>query len=371
MNSAQITAVQKTTHQQLKLFYDYDDGLTCVACWYYMFRDLSVYQPFTRHFEWFPQIKQEDLLKTPDFTVLLTKGGIIGEVKANMPQDDTAFDKELEQIASYDSISCLPDVRNEFCQVADIDKILLVRDTCAAEVTQRIIDKFHSDEHWFQMRKPPIVMEYFYSQDYGDTRFVIRRVQHEGNGVFSRMQTNPPEKDLYWHLCEKKRPIRLPPSAWVTTKTKYMVMNDTPPPIFCAVLLWGYLMQWSVRDRGYSPSTTRNRSYELKVSITEIASQIRSDVFFNQTLQVTWIRMGLDYLKTCGLAENEKANRDIYTIRLQPLIGGRVANKDDIGELRDVAKELAERYARSQINKSKIQKPSQAANGNLILPFDQ
>jgi len=364
--------VQEQVDNHLKQFHDYDQAVTCVAGWHYLLKEMPQYQPFTRHFEWFPRVECNGQEKTPDFTALLIRGGILGEIKASLPRDDSAFDSELRQIAAYTEVTKLPTHDGSWSEPTHIDVVLLVQDACADEVAQRVIDRCSDPSHWFKPQKRPIVMAYFFTQEYGNTRFVMRRVQLQGNGEFGRMQTNPEGEDLYYYLCEKKGSIRLRPEAWADTKAKYMIMNDAPPPIFCGTFLWQYIIRYAMSAKGYRPDLMRSSVYfPVEISAAEISNRIRNDVLYNNALSIRLIRNGLQFLCEADLADVAVPDSDTVTVRLQPGIGAKSGVRGAAGEPVDVARELAIRHAKAAFaKKGRARRSAPGTTANLVLPLD-
>lgn len=186
----------------------------------------------------------------------------------------------------------------------------------------------------------------------GGTKFVLERLDLDGNGVFTRLDSTKAESDLYWLFCENKDPLQIPIDHLITAKSKYSITNDPPPPIFCAAFLWQHLVPFAISEFGYEPDFRPVNSYtptEFSLSTLQKWADERWCPDVNNTFSLEWLRSGLEFLTQADLAALPADGSDCVIVRLQRAIGGRV--HESSGALSGVASDLAERYARCTIRR--------------------
>jgi len=340
-----IPSRQDIKTELLNEFHDYDDAVTCVACWYYLLTQTSDYSQVTRHFEWFPSIDVGDRRKTPDFTALLQSGGIVAEIKAGIPQDESALTEKLEQLASYDRLGHLPrNAKGTLEQVSYIDLVVLLHRRNAHDA-RRVLSALSEPGREFRLSKPPIFMTYAFETDRGQTKMAIDRLDIPGNGSFTPIRHESCAQDLYRHFCEEGRRLAWAPKQFYQAKTQFMrVMNDPPKRLYSAYVLWEELLGEAVAKGVWEAVSPRQKVIELVVHPHEISQRLTDKILANHIFTIDCVRDALEFLRKAELASRLPEPQGAYRVRLQSLLPRKSARITP-SETKDVAEQLAERYA--------------------------
>lgn len=335
-----LEALKTCIQNNLKKFANYDDAVTAVASWKAIL-ELKDYKGKLDFFDWFPRLHATEKPLTPEFTALFKdKYGIIGEVKAGFPQDDAAFDHELQQIKKYDEVKAIKGNDNKPHEITKKDIILLLKESSGIdEITKRIFQKLKDDKHPFKLKQSNlIVMGYRYDEDRGNTFFAIKRNLYKENGEFQ-------ELGLKKHIVDNLKPLHMPPKMFKDYKTQYIVINDPPPLIFTLVFLWldGFY-RCLTKEQLESLSEESSFKVDLEMTPSEIAGVVNKGVFQRNIFKVDDIEKALDGLKKIGLAKQEKDSRK-YVITFKDLVRSGKKRKKEADEDQEKRKELAEFFA--------------------------
>jgi hypothetical protein len=184
-------------------------------------------------------------------------------------------------------------------------------------------------------------MHYLYSPMDGENHFIMERLPIQNNGVFSRIDADPAGKDLYWFFCEQQYKFHMPPKVFSVAKTQYRVMNDAPPSIYMATVLWEDCCSDAIQRGLYHPDRGPLQAYvPLEMSVDELRRRLDREWAPREegrSVDKDWIKDGFAFLQTAGLAEFDDRDKDKVTLRLQPIIGTGSS---------DLPTDLSERYVK-------------------------
>lgn len=326
--------------QKLKEFEDYDNALTAVAAWRAIFGTAD-YDGRVVYFDWFPRIptllgtKKVDL--TPDGAVLLEQDiGIIIDIKASMPQEEDAFDRELEDLMRYDKISELRESADKYRALKNASLVLMMdRNNGSQEIAARIIKKLTDKSHPFKLERQLAIMDFAFMETRGKTFFDIRCVPMQSNGTFA----HPLLAD---HFTIHNRPARLSPTHFGPFKSRYVLMNDNPKSITLLVFLWSRGL-YEFLTPGQRKMLSEERTVTIKCSPLELSQRINSLFPDSNPMSRQSAETTLRLLEGIGLAKSTAG--DQFEIEYRDLCRNKRAYHQPGKQEHEVERELAHEFA--------------------------
>lgn len=289
------------------------------------------------HFERFPRCRHPDgNPATPDFTVLFNDGtALIGEL-SNLALNPESLESLASQIGRYDSVTHVPagppPSASPLQVVAAIDVVVITPLDVMNAACDRLAALIADETHPYKPSQPPMVLGWGY--DTAEQKYTFVRPQRAGNAVVRDHGRSP---SLGGWLSEGSDTLRGLPHHFLAVKASARFMNDSPPPLYTATVLWSLVLPSLLADSGGEPPA------DMTLSVEDLVARLRDDYGYGTAADV---RAALDLLKVARLAEESGAGWTIYY--------------RDLGRIdRDVAEALLHEYL-SSANK---QRPVRTATG--------
>jgi hypothetical protein len=283
------------------------------------------------HFERFPSwIHSDGKPITPDFAVLFNDAtGLVVEL-SNLARNTESLEALVGQIARYNEVHELPagpagsgPVRLEAVQ--DVDVVIVTPLDVMNATCDRLRGLIDDDGHPYNPAEQPMVLGWSFDSDRQEYTFV--RPDRAGNPVVRDHGRSP---GLGAWLSEGSDTLRGLPQHFVAVKAAARFMNDSPPPLYTATVLWSLVFPTILAE------SDRNPPADLVLTLDELVTRLREDYGYGRASDV---RVALDFLKVARLAEESGSGWAIYF--------------RDLGRIdRDVAEALLSQYF-SEANKAR------------------
>ena len=339
-------------------FTTYDQAVDVVSCIESIFR--YAYKDELLYFDRFPSIPPTNL--TPDFTVLFQGDyGLVFEVKRTFPQDDLAFEKEINQLLSYDNVIELKSSDDgQRAKPAIHDIVLVISADNSNEIFNRINHLLREKAN-FRFRNNIIFMEYFYNTNDSESHYVFRKFLGENRGF--RDESLPEDKRLEYQLGEKGKSFKCYPKHFIKYKVNEVLCNDKPYELYMSVFLWTKVF-YSYLDAEQKLEWNRGNPRKIQTIILKI-DQLLANLNINYipkgNVRKKWLTDTIDFLQDADLAvKDSDETATIYFCNLNKKIGGKayftsdgVAEKYEIGEY---GRLIADQYCNNLNKKRELDK---------------
>ena len=213
-------------------------------------------------------------------------------------------------------------------------------------LVNRVVDKP------FNVGRPLVLVEYFYSQGERLERYVFKWKQGEANSPFSKTV-------LREKMVTKNLPLVVYPKHFLEYKIRYILCNDPAPTIYLLVFLWleVFLKVLSPDQIESWQTTSSTRTIEIELSVGEVHSKLETE--YSAPFSKNDVRRALDKLCELKRAVLKDREREVYVIQFYNLAGR--AFRDFPGEQVGLAykakfKEYARVFARL-LAKKEIEPP--------------
>jgi hypothetical protein len=289
--------------QILREYRAYDARVDIVSCFEVFFTKSTSLPASVAHFERFPRYVAEDGRPvSPDFTVLFRDGTLlVGEI-ANLARNDESLKDLLVQIGRYDTLREGPASARRggghvLAPVAGVDVLVVFPDAEANAACDRIDAVIEARRWGYNPSQRPTVMAW--SFDPPNSRYVFKYDDRANN---PRPRTHGRDPSITSWLRQNSDTLRCSGDHFTGVKVTQRFMNDRPPPLYMATILWLTCLP-AVAAPSLPP-------IDVSATATELADWLRANVGWGDADAV---RAGLDFLCRAGLAVER---RDDWVIPL-------------------------------------------------------
>jgi hypothetical protein len=204
----------------------YDRNVDIVSAFEALFTKQQRMREFVVHFERFPSCVHEDGNRaTPDFCVLFKDGTGLAVEIANISLQETSVDKLCKQLLRYSGLPNLPNAAGDPVDVSKIDVLCLTPSETGNNPVDRILgERYLNAAHFYDPLLPPVIGQFSREAD----KYSFWRSRDPRNGVLCTPLLNDFIDGGY----------RAPGSFWTPFKAKYPFMNDSPPALYLACIIW-------------------------------------------------------------------------------------------------------------------------------------
>ena len=292
------------------------------------------------HFERYPRCTHSDGHPlTPDFTVLFGDAtALVGEL-ASLARNPESLEALVNQIARYEAVRQLPagpatGGAAALQAVTAVDVVLLTPVDVMNAACDRLRQLIDNEDHPYQPTHPPMVLGWSFDSDLQEYTFV--RPDRAGNPVIRDHGRSP---SLGSWLSQGSDTLRGLPQHFSAIKAERRFMNDAPPPLYTATVLWGLVLPTILAESGETPPA------DMQLSVEELTERLRRDYGYGRASNV---RAALDFLRVARLAEESGRGWTVYF--------------RDLGRIdRDIAEALLNQYF-SEANKGRRVRSALADN---------
>jgi len=289
--------------QILREYRAYDARVDIVSCFEVYFT-LSTSLPSTvARFERFPRYVGPDGAEvTPDFTVLFNDNTLlVGEI-SNLARNDESLESLLGQVGRYDALRTAPSGRragggHELADVTHADVVLVIPDADSNAACDRIDDAIEKRAWGYNPSQRPTVISW--SFDRPNSRYVFKYDDRANN---PRPRTHGRDPSITSWLRDNSDTLRCSGDHFNRVKITQRFMNDRPPPLYTATILW--LTALPALAAPDVPPT------DVSVTPARLGEWLRGNLGWGDADAV---RAGLDFLARAGLA---RERRDDWVIPL-------------------------------------------------------
>ena len=228
----------------------------------------------------------------------------------------------------------------------------------------------------FNVGRPLVLVEYFYSQGEQLERYVFKWKQGEANSPFS----NPVLRE---EMVVKSQPLTVYPKRFLEYKVRHVLCNDSPPSIYLLVFIWvevllKFLSPEEIED-WQNASSTRIR--EIELTAQQLHDKLNDE--YSAPFSIHDVRRALNALCEMKRAVLKDSGKGLYVIQFYNL-ASRVF-RESPGEQAGIAdkakfKEYGRLFARLLAKKEIAPPPGRRRLGfrasrrppnNLTLPFPE
>jgi hypothetical protein len=302
--------VRSDREQLLREFREYDASVDIVSCFEVFFCESTSLPATVAHFERFPRYTAPDgELVTPDFTVLFTDGTLlVGEI-AKLARDEHSLEDLLHQIGRYDTLTRAPSAPllgggHQLVDIDAVDVLLLVPDGESNAAIDRIDQAIEQRRYGYSPRQRPTVIGW--SFDVADSRYIFKYDDRSNN---PRPRTHGRNPSLTSWLQGAHDTLRCPASRFTPVKLRHRFMNDRPPGLYMATILW--------LDALPAIASPRVPPVDIEVKAADLASYLRDSYGWGD---VAAVNAGLEFLRRAGLA---RPTAQAWTLELKEVATSR------------------------------------------------
>lgn len=266
-----------------------------------------------RHFERFPRITHPDGNDaTPDFTVLFEDDtAVIGEL-ANLALAPGSLDSLASQLQRYSELTEVQSApmsgsQRPMQQVREVDVLLFSPADVANAACDRLAAAIDNNSHPYSPLRPPMVLSYSFDPDQG--AYTFQRPTRAKNDLLPDYGRDP---SLTTWLQGASDTLRGLPAQFGHVKASARFMNDDPPALYTATVIWSVLLPSYVADQKLDAPV------DLPFSVEELVDRMRRDFGFGRARDV---REALEFLKIARLAAETAEGWEIYFRDLGSIAG--------------------------------------------------
>jgi hypothetical protein len=313
----------------LKEFNDYDQTVDVVSCWQAFCRFRSTHTHFYR----FGKFRTGNSDLTPDFAaadsqdgVNAASGSLVCDIKKFPHPYPEGTDKQGQELAYKIFGAAVEDVFKyavPLTYVSDRDslpKLTFSEHDIVLLTPSEIVDPVYKylvgrvDKKPFNVGRPLVLVEYFYSQGDRLERYVFKWKQGEANSPFS----NPTLRE---QMVAKGLPLVVYPKHFLEYKVRYVLCNDPAPTIYLLVFLWleVFLKILSPEQIEEWQTTSSTRVIEIEMSVDQVHSKLETE--YSAPFSKNDVRRALDKLCELKRASLKNREQEIYVIQFYNLSG--------------------------------------------------
>ena len=202
----------------------------------------------------------------------------------------------MHQIGRYDTLDQAPSARltgggHDLSDVEAVDILVLVPDGEVNAATDRVDQAIQERRYGYAPRQRPTVMGW--SFDAAGSRYIFKYDDRSNN---PRPRTHGREPSLTSWLVGAHDTLKCPASRLTGAKVRHRFMNDRPPALYMATILWMDALPAAAR-----PSVP---PVDLEVTAASLAAYLRESYGWSDTDAVS---LGLAFLERGGLARQTSA----------------------------------------------------------------
>lgn len=271
------------------------DIVSAAEVWFTKSQDLM---PTVAHFERFARFNHSDgLAVTPEFTVLFNDGtGLVGEI-SSLALRSESLDALASQVGRYDALKELPSGAaagggHTLKEVSAVDVVVFVPHRVANACIDRLAAALADDEHPFDPQRLPMVLAWSFDQ--AENSYTFARDERGGKNPMVRSHGREPS--LADWLEASSDTLRGVPNQFIPVKVARRFMNDDPPELYTATVLWAETIPSILGTE--ADGSLKN---ELDVSAAELAEAMRDRYGFGTASYVDKV---LRFLRRAGVAVN-------------------------------------------------------------------
>ncbi|HVW88416.1 MAG TPA: hypothetical protein VHC01_03040 [Gaiellaceae bacterium] len=285
-------------------YYRYDRCVDIVSIAEVWFTRSAGLPATVRHFERFPKLGHPDgNPATPDFTVLFNDGTAVAAELANLALVQESLDSLAAQLLRYDQLTEISSGRAAGGQtlaepVTELDVLLFAPVEVANAACDRLQGAIDDAGHLYKPRRAPMVLGY--SLDAGTQTYTFVRPTRALNDLLPDYGRSP---SLSSWLRGGSDTLRGMPGQFAPIKAQARFMNDDPPPLYTATVMWGTLLP------SYIAETGQDIPVDLNFTLEQLTGRMRQDYGFGRRRDVA---AALEFLKTARLAEETGTGWVIY-----------------------------------------------------------
>lgn len=223
----------------LRGYRSYDRAVDLVSVFEMWFTQVPEMAATVRHFERFPRYQASDRDEvTPDFTVLFTDDTLLVGELSSLARNRASLLKLVRQVGRYDRLKRAPVGQlggggHRLIPVQGVDVLLIMPADVSNYACDRI-DEFISDEaESYRPTRRPCVLGWSFDPDQG--AYTLKYDNRAGN---PRPPSHGRSPSVTQWLEESADTLRGLPKHFQGVKTARRFMNDRPPPIYVATILW-------------------------------------------------------------------------------------------------------------------------------------
>jgi hypothetical protein len=314
----------------LKEFNDYDQTVDVVSCW----QAFCHFRLKSAHFYRFGKFRTTDGSDlTPDFGLAESadganahSGSLICDIKkfpnpypvgADTKQQEVAyqiFGASVEDIFKYAVPLKYVSDRDSLPKLvfSEHDIVLLTPSEIVDPVYTYLASKIESKP--FNVGRPLVLVEYFYSQGEQLERYVFKWKQGEANSPFS-------DTVLREQMVTKGLPLVVYPKHFLEYKIRYVLCNDPAPTIYLLVFLWleVFLKTLSPDQIESWQTTSSTRAIEIELSVDQVHSKLETE--YSAPFSKNDVRRALDKLVELKRAAVKDRDKEVYVIQFYNIAG--------------------------------------------------
>jgi len=263
--------------------------------------------PSTVHFDRFPRLVHpvDGRPATPDFTVLFSDDtGIVGEISHIAPRT-SALAQLINQVARYETLGGLPSGPPDaggarpVRKVRAIDVIVFAPVNGINQAIDELAEIIDDAEHPYQPEHPPMLLSYSYDGDDGSYTF-----QRPARGRNEHTRDHSRAVAIGSWLRDGHDELRGLPKWFQSVKASARFMNDDPPALYIATVLWNFIFPDLAADAGIGLPAN------LAVTESELVERLQQG--YGYAASVELIRVALDFLRVARLCEPAADGWRIY-----------------------------------------------------------
>ena len=295
----------------------YDARCDIVSCFEVFFAHSQALAPTVRHFERYPSYEGPDgNTVTPDFTVLFTDDTLLVGELANLARHDGSLESLLKQIGRYDSLRVGPSASraaggHDLSEVSETDVLVLIPAGEANAASDRIDEAIQQQRWDYAPNRRPTVFGYSY--DVPESRYIFTYDDRSGN---PRPQSHGRRPSLEGWLIEQSDTLRCRSRHFGPVKLAQRFMNDRPPVLYMATLLWLDVLP--------GIAAPEHPPIDLNVTTSEVATWLRSNYGWGDADSV---RSAFDFLRRAGLARERQHD---WAVALGQIASGQEQVRDEL-----------------------------------------
>ena len=257
-----------------------------------------------RHFERFPRGSHPDGNDaTPDFTVLFNDGTAIAGELSHLALPEESLDDLARQLLRYSTLTEIQSgptagSQRPMQQAAAVDVTLFCPDRVANAACDRLANAIADAEHFYKPSRPPMVLAYGFDADHGTYTFT--RPTRAQNDLLPDYGRRP---SLSTWLAGSADTLRGLPNHFVPIKAAARFMNDDPPPLYTATVIWSVLLP------NYVAEQTLELPADLNFTVDGLAARMQRDFGFGRRRDAT---AALEFLKVARLASEGSRDWQIH-----------------------------------------------------------
>jgi hypothetical protein len=277
--------------QLLREYRAYDAKVDIVSAFEVFFRESTSLPQTVAHFERFARYRAADgEIVTPDFTVLFIDRTVLICEISNLARAEGSLESLLHQIGRYDTLAQAPSGPragggHDLVDVEAVDVLVLVPDGESNAAIDRIDQAIEERRFGYAPRQRPTVMGW--SFDVAGSRYIFKYDDRSNN---PRPRTHGRTPSLTGWLQDNHDTLRCPAERLAPLKVRHRFMNDRPPGLYMATILW--------LDALPAAASPKVPPVDLEIKAADLAEYLRTSYGWGD---VNAVSIGLEFLQRGGL----------------------------------------------------------------------